>query len=60
LEVAQLLRYWPQRLEEGYDLGQQSTNMAGLAVRAGAGDGDRGLIGMPGLPADAETVRNSV
>ena len=33
LEVAQLLRYWPQRLEEGHDLGQHSANMAGLAVR---------------------------
>src|SRR5512144_1161001 len=51
LEVAQLLRYWPQRREEGHDLGQHSADMAGLAVRAG--DGDRGLIGMPGLPAYA-------
>src|SRR5512147_3278995 len=51
LEVAQLLRYRPERPEEGHDLGQHSANMAGLAVRAG--DRDRSLIGMPGLPADA-------
>lgn len=47
----------PQRFEEGGNLGQHAADLAVLT--AGAGDGDCGLIGVPGLPADGVEQQRS-